>query len=1018
MAFAELPPFSAMTDVRIIAALPIDRSGTSNKKTIAYYESWALRRPGCEWRPEDIDVQLLTHVNYAFALVGADYRIAAMNEFDTGLYARTIALKDQNPSLKVSIAVGGWAASGPPFSNMARTQERRAVFIQSVIDLMDTYGFDGIDLDWEYPVAPDRDGAPEDKENYVHLVRELRRALPVQKEITVAIPASNWYLRHFDVEAMAEHIDWFNIMSYDIHGTWDGNSEWSHPVVQPHTNLTEIDDGLDLLWRNNIKPSQVVMGLGFYGRSFTLQDPSCTEPMCPFSGGAEAGYCMDTSGVLSNAEIRRVLDRTGVEPTLDREAGIKYISWEGQWVSYDDGETLALKTQFANNRCLGGKMIWAVDLDEPGSPTLQALVSGGSGSGSGGGSGGSGGLPGGLPGVKFKGLSVRAALRVDRDLKMQNEAAATMILTDCGESCPTGWHAITGASGVWAGSGKDVEECMLNRGSRVMESHNVGRGKRSLCVPDNIEVEGCSWVGRPLFCSPPTIFDAVRIRGVPASGGCPKGSVHLANNNMPPSEGDESNPKECFPGTYAAFCCKKVESKLSKRWCDEMDFGGLLVGGGLAGVLRIRGIGDKIRRRSSNLGSEMDWDPVLPGMFDGYDGCNGQRYGDMEDLEMMGYHPYNLPQGSDFVWPGLDDDDDDESGDCTTTVTRSTTETTSTTVTKECNVVAWPQACHNYVSIAKHWFASGHNPAAQSDHLLCPWEYLPGATARRSVPQTWNNEHSSWRQWLAKPGSTTCERDEYPFIRFIGAPNPPVQYLRVLPKSENGPAGNHLVNRVCPITMESETEVETITGGSRTCYVSSKTTKTQVVLSIGYNPWDAAWENTAIWDDHLPRNPCLPSINFNDPGFALLTGDPWYRTGAGVGIDSARYRQPPPVAVTQGHILPRRKLEDGDIYFSDDDGFGIVDERNRSRRATPEELRKHLGLLPCRSPDCIEEKAALGLDVNGNPMPISLEATVTAVDPMEKETGNAEGSLPAMTGGSFLESFPTPTTMAPATLAP
>jgi len=171
-------------------------------------------------------VQLLTHINYAFALVGDDYRIAAMNEFDPGLYTRTVALKSQNPALKVSIAVGGWAASGPPFSNMARTQERRATFIQSVMDLLDTYGFDGIDLDWEYPVSEDRDGAPEDRENYVHLVRELRRALPAEKEITVAIPASNCefllspdmssrnsdaaqgYLRHFDVEAMAEHIDW------------------------------------------------------------------------------------------------------------------------------------------------------------------------------------------------------------------------------------------------------------------------------------------------------------------------------------------------------------------------------------------------------------------------------------------------------------------------------------------------------------------------------------------------------------------------------------------------------------------------------------------------------------------------------------------------------------------------------------------------------------------------------------------------------------------------------------------
>lgn len=64
-------------------------------------------------------------------------------------------------------------------------------------------------------------------------------------------------------------------MSYDIHGTWDSNNTiWTSIVVNPHTNLTEINNALDLLWRNNINHSNVVMGLGFYGRSFTLADPS------------------------------------------------------------------------------------------------------------------------------------------------------------------------------------------------------------------------------------------------------------------------------------------------------------------------------------------------------------------------------------------------------------------------------------------------------------------------------------------------------------------------------------------------------------------------------------------------------------------------------------------------------------------------------------------------------------------------------------------------------------------------
>lgn len=113
-----------------------------------------------------------------------------MNQYDHVLYQRVIALKERNPALKVSIAIGGWAVSSPPFSNMARTAERRATFIQSVLDFMNTYGFDGVDLDWEYPVATDRDGHPDDKANYVHLVQELREALGTGAEISVAIPAS------------------------------------------------------------------------------------------------------------------------------------------------------------------------------------------------------------------------------------------------------------------------------------------------------------------------------------------------------------------------------------------------------------------------------------------------------------------------------------------------------------------------------------------------------------------------------------------------------------------------------------------------------------------------------------------------------------------------------------------------------------------------------------------------------------------------------------------------------------
>ena len=151
--------------------------------------------------------------------------------------------------------------------------------------------------------------------------------------------------------------------------------------VNAHTNLTEIDESLKLLWRNNIDPSKVVLGLGFYGRSFTLQDPSCTAPGCPFSGGAPAGPCTDSVGTLSFAEIETLIE-TGATVTLDEAAAVKMVTWDDNWVSYDDAETFQTKIDFANRNCLGGTMVWAVSLDDSSGTASNALAAA-SGSGSG-----------------------------------------------------------------------------------------------------------------------------------------------------------------------------------------------------------------------------------------------------------------------------------------------------------------------------------------------------------------------------------------------------------------------------------------------------------------------------------------------------------------------------------------------------------------------------------------------------------------------------------------------------------
>lgn len=78
-------------------------------------------------------------------------------------------------------------------------------------------------------------------------------------------------------------------MSYDMHGTWDQGNKWTGAFLNAHTNLTEIKSALDLLWRNDVEGDQVVMGLAFYGRSYTTQ--GCTDPGCVYASGGLPGPC-------------------------------------------------------------------------------------------------------------------------------------------------------------------------------------------------------------------------------------------------------------------------------------------------------------------------------------------------------------------------------------------------------------------------------------------------------------------------------------------------------------------------------------------------------------------------------------------------------------------------------------------------------------------------------------------------------------------------------------------------------
>ncbi|KAI2643596.1 carbohydrate-binding module family 18 [Xylaria nigripes] len=359
------------------------KKADSQDRVIGYYEMWRYNVECQGMGLDDIPVNSLTHLYFSFGLITpGDYSITGMDGLPGWLFSDFTDLKKKNPALKMVIALGGWTFNDPGptqtvFSDMVSTKASRKTFIDNLMSFLREYAFDGVDFDWEYPGADDRGGKATDGANFVQFLKELEeenKKQPIKYSVSFTVPTSYWYLRHFDLKAV-DYVDFINVMSYDLHGVWDGDNPIGQHIYA-HTNITEMKSAFDLFWRNDVPANKLNMGLGFYGRAFQLQDPGCSKPGCGFKGGATKGTCSDESGILSYREIMEITRNKKLKPVHDKEAGVKYITWNSdQWVSYDDADTFEEKKDLAKDLGLGGFLIWAIDQDDDSLSALQAVIS-------------------------------------------------------------------------------------------------------------------------------------------------------------------------------------------------------------------------------------------------------------------------------------------------------------------------------------------------------------------------------------------------------------------------------------------------------------------------------------------------------------------------------------------------------------------------------------------------------------------------------------------------------------------
>jgi GH18 family chitinase len=353
-----------------------------NKQVVGYYPNWQWYRRNQLVRPQTIDYQKYTVINYAF-----------FNPMENGTIALTDSWADENillgpmiwwpeemhdttqslpylahqAGVKVLPSIGGWTLSGN-FPSIAADPVKRQNFVQSCVYLIQTYDFDGIDLDWEYPGYAEHNGSPADFYNFPLLLQELRSALDsletqVGSEliITSCFNASRVRMQDIDWPNVLPLIDMVNLMSYDYHGSWDALSNFNSPLYSPSQGDPEwcVAESFEILTQEfYVPPAMINVGIPFYGKALA----NCTQLY-----GTHTGYDMATFGLDEGQPHYYTILNALPAFTYYWNDDVKCPYLLGNsintFVTYDDTLSVGFKTQYAKDHGAMGVIIWEITGD-------------------------------------------------------------------------------------------------------------------------------------------------------------------------------------------------------------------------------------------------------------------------------------------------------------------------------------------------------------------------------------------------------------------------------------------------------------------------------------------------------------------------------------------------------------------------------------------------------------------------------------------------------------------------------
>ena len=377
-------------------------------RNVMYYGDWSIYSGQKNFTPDKIDGSLITHLNFAFMdadangdLITTDtwadyenpnvgFSVGTDNKY-AGVLGAMVLLRQKYPNMKIGVSVGGWTRSGD-FPKIAASETTRKNFANNVAKFVHYYGYDFVDIDWEYPTA-DRDPDPEgngvaidkgckgsaaDTQNFTLLLQAIRDALDSygtkdnkHYELSVAMSASPKMMEAIEYEKVLKIVDFANMMTYDLNGAWEGftahqTALYTNPAYGEGDAGLSVDSCIKYLenkYGDNIDYSKIVVGVAPYTRGWKeVKKDTGRDSKNP---GLYADATGENGVTYAYSDIDSLVSKYNLTKYWDDVAKANYYYSEssGMFFTCDTEESVAEKGKYVKQKHLGGLISWMASLD-------------------------------------------------------------------------------------------------------------------------------------------------------------------------------------------------------------------------------------------------------------------------------------------------------------------------------------------------------------------------------------------------------------------------------------------------------------------------------------------------------------------------------------------------------------------------------------------------------------------------------------------------------------------------------